>query len=110
MRFQYWALSLLLVLPLMLAFGKGDPVKGKAVYSRCSICHGDEGEGKDAIAKALGAKIPHLGSSEVQSLDDAALKKIILEGKGKMQGVKLSGAEVEDVIAFMRSLKKPSPK
>ena len=54
--------------------------------------------------------MPVLGSKEVQSLDDAALKKIIAEGKGKMQPVKLSDAEADDVIAFVRSLKKPSPK
>ena len=54
--------------------------------------------------------MPALGSKEVQALDDAALKKIISEGKGKMQPVKLSGAESDDIIAFVRSLKKPSPK
>ena len=43
--------------------------------------------------KLYGVKIPALGSKEVQSLDDAALKKIISEGKGKMQPVKLSDAE-----------------
>jgi mono/diheme cytochrome c family protein len=112
MRLHYWLSASLLVLIafLTLAWGKGDAAKGKALFSRCAICHGDSGEGKEVMAKALGVKIPDLGSKEVQSLDDAALKKIIVEGKGKMQAVKLPDAEVEDVVAFLRSLKKPSPK
>ena len=112
MRLHYWMMASLLMLIafLALAWGKGDAAKGKTLFSRCAICHGDSGEGKEAMAKALGVKIPVLASKEVQSLDDAAMRKIIVEGKGKMQAVKLPDAEVEDVIAFMRSLKKPSPK
>jgi cytochrome c553 len=108
LRNRLWILLLVLMVSLMVALGKGDAAKGKTLFSRCAICHGNSGEGNEAIAKALGVKKPVLSSQEVQSLDDAALKKIIGEGKGKMQAVKLSDAEVEDVIAFVRSLKKPS--
>jgi cytochrome c2 len=94
----------------MLSLEKGDASKGKAVFSRCALCHGDSGEGKEAIAKALGAQMPALSSKEVQSLDDAALKKVVIEGKGKMKPVGLSDGEIADVIAYLRSLKKPSPK
>ena len=111
LRFRIWILSPLFLLPLwMFAGEKGDAAKGKTLYGRCSICHGPSGEGNEAMAKAYGVKIPVLGSKEVQTLDDAALKKIIVEGKGKMQPVKLSDAEMNDIIAFVRSLKKPMPK
>jgi mono/diheme cytochrome c family protein len=112
MRFRFRTLLLLpvLLMPLVIALGKGDAAKGKTVFSLCAICHGNSGEGNDAIGKALGVKMPVLSAQEVQALDDAALKKIILEGKGKMQAVKLSDADVENVIAFVRNLKKPSPK
>ena len=111
LRSQIWILSLLFLLPLsMLAGEKGDAASGKTLYGRCSICHGPSGEGNEAMAKAYGVKIPELGSKEIQALDDAALKKVIAEGKGKMQPVKLSDAEMNDIIAFMRSLKKPMPK
>src|SRR5512139_2611144 len=104
--FRVWMLLPVFLIPLlMLAAGKGDVEKGKALYSRCSICHGASGDGNEAIAKLYGVKIPALGSKEVQSLNDAALKKIISEGKGKMQAVKLSDAESNDIIAFVRSLK-----
>jgi mono/diheme cytochrome c family protein len=112
MRRCYRMLMLLpvLMVPLILALGKGDAAKGKVIFRRCAVCHGSTGEGNEAIGKALGAKIPELGSKEVQSLDDAALKTVILKGKGKMQAVNLPDAEVEDVIAFLRTLKKPTPK
>jgi cytochrome c2 len=98
-----WMLCLsLAVLPAE----KGDAAKGKKLFSRCSACHGDSGEGREAIAKMFGVTMHPLSSKEVQSLDNAALKKIILEGKGKMMPVSLSDAEVQDVIAFLRSLKK----
>jgi hypothetical protein len=47
-----------------------------------------------------------MSSKEVQSLDDAALKKIMTEGKGKMKPVSLSDQEAANIIAFVRSLKK----
>jgi mono/diheme cytochrome c family protein len=95
---------------LLLSLEKGDAAKGKTVFSHCAVCHGASGEGNEAIAKALGAQIPALSSKEVQSLDDAALKKVVVEGKGKMKPVSLSDAELTDVIAFLRTLKKPATK
>jgi mono/diheme cytochrome c family protein len=91
---------------LLLAFVEGNVAEGKKLFSRCAVCHGDSGEGKEAIAKMFGVKIPAFGSKEVQSLDDAALKKIIVEGKGKMKPVPMPDSEIEDVIAFLRTLKK----
>ena len=106
-RFCKWACLLVLMSPLLLlALENGDVDKGKDVYRRCSPCHGDSGEGNEAIGKMFGVKMPELGSKEVQSLDDSAIGKIILEGKGKMKPVKLSDQETENVIAFLRSLKK----
>ena len=104
---RIWMLLPILMLPFLLpALEKGDAAKGKEVFSRCAVCHGDSGEGKEAIAKMFGVKMPALSSKEVQSLDDAALKKVIVEGKGKMKPVSLSDQEIQDVIAFLRSLKK----
>jgi cytochrome c2 len=108
---RLWMLLPALMIPLlMLSLEKGDAAKGKTVFSRCSVCHGASGEGNEAIAKALGAQIPALSSKEVQSLNDAALKKIVIEGKEKMKPISLSDAELADVIAFLRTLKKPTAK
>jgi mono/diheme cytochrome c family protein len=106
-RFHICACLLLLILPLLLlAIENGDAAKGKKVFEQCVICHGAQGEGNDAIAKAYGVELLPLYSKEIQSQDDASLKKVIVEGKGKMSPVKLSDQQVNDVIAFLRSLKK----
>jgi mono/diheme cytochrome c family protein len=103
-----FALFFILLIPLsMLSAEKGDVAKGKELFEKhCAVCHGTGGEGKEAMAKVFGVKMPVLGSKEVQSQDDAALKKIVLEGKGKMKPVALSTQEIENVIAFLRTLKK----
>ena len=99
-------LAIALALPL-LAAGGGDAEKGKALYgSKCAMCHGAGGEGKDAMAKALKVEFKQLGSKDVQSKKDAELKKDILEGNGKMKPVKLTDEEAANVIAFLRTLKK----
>jgi cytochrome c553 len=111
LRFRSWVLLSVFLIPvLIIAAGKGDAAKGKTLFGRCTMCHGAAGEGNQAIAKAYGVTMPVFGSKEVQSLDDAAIKKVIIDGKGKMQPVKLSDGEMDDIIAFVRTLKKPSPK
>ena len=81
--------------------------EGKALFaSKCQSCHGANGEGKPAIAKMFNATIHPLGSKEVQSKSDADIKKIITEGQGKMKPISgLSGGDVNDIIAFLRTLK-----
>ena len=87
---------------------KGDAAAGKALYtSKCATCHGAAGEGKEAIAKMMKVEMKHLGSKEVQAKSDADLKKTIGEGGGKMKAVTgLKDAEVANLIAYVRTLKK----
>ncbi|HLJ17005.1 MAG TPA: hypothetical protein VKV15_21110 [Bryobacteraceae bacterium] len=48
-----------------------------------------------------------LKSPDVQATSDDEMKKIIMDGKGKMKPVKtISGGALDDVIAYVRSLKK----
>ena len=95
----------ILGVPLLAA---GDVQAGKAVYdSKCKICHGAEGEGNPAIAKTLKVEFKPLGSKAIQAKTDAEFKKQITAGGGKMQPVKgLSDKQIQDVIAFIRSLAK----
>jgi mono/diheme cytochrome c family protein len=80
--------------------------EGKAVYaSKCAACHGANGEGKDAVAKMMKVEMKPLSSKEVQSMSDADLKKIILEGKGKMKAQTVSPKQADDVVAFVKTLK-----
>lgn len=85
-----------------------DAQAGKAPYEKaCKSCHGVAGAPNQAIAKSLKIEMRDLSSKEVQALSDAELKAIIADGKGKMRPVKvLAGADVDNVVAYMRTLKK----
>lgn len=85
-----------------------DSQAGKAPYDKaCKSCHGVDGTPNPAIAKSLKVEMRDLGSKEVQALSDAELKTIITDGKGKMRPVKtLAGPDVDNVVAYMRTLKK----
>ena len=90
------------------AFAAGDATAGKAVYDRaCKACHGATGTANPGMAKAMNVEIKDLGSSDVQTMSDADLKKIVSDGKGKMKPVgSVTGKSVDDVVAFVRTLKK----
>ena len=88
-------------------FAAGDAAAGKADYAKkCASCHGQAGEGKDAIAKTLKVELKHLGSKDVQAMGDADLKKIAIQGSGKMKPVKdLDDKSADNVVAYVRTLK-----
>ncbi len=77
-----------------------------AYRKRCALCHGDDGTPKEALEKMMKVEIDHLGSPEVQAMSDDDLRKVIADGVGKMKPVKgVSNDEVDQVIAFVRTLK-----
>lgn len=79
---------------------------GAAVYkAKCASCHGADGAGQTPVGKSM--KIRDLRSAEVQKQTDVELTKIISGGKGKMPayGKQLSNADVEGLIAHIRTLK-----
>lgn len=88
-------------------FAAGDAGAGKAIYAKkCQTCHAAAGEGNQGMAKALKVEIVHLGSAAAQKKTDAELKTIIVKGVGKMKPVMgLADADVDNVIAFVRTLK-----
>jgi mono/diheme cytochrome c family protein len=98
-------LGVALTLP---AAGAGDATAGKGVYTnKCRICHGADGEGATGYAKAMGLEPAQLSSDRVQKKTDAELKKIILEGSGKMKPIKgVSDIDIDNVIAYVRNFRK----
>jgi mono/diheme cytochrome c family protein len=89
------------------AAGAGDAAAGKDLYmKKCKTCHGADGQGNPGVAKLLNVTFKPLGSEEIQKKTDAEFKKIITEGKDKMKPVKdLSDADMDNIIAFVRTLK-----
>ena len=85
-----------------------DAKAGQDVYAKsCKSCHGADGAGNPAIAKMMKVDMKSLDSAEVQAQSDADIAKIIAEGKGKMKPVKsVTGPAVDNVIAYVRTLKK----
>jgi len=85
-----------------------DAKAGQAVYDRsCRSCHGADGAPNPAIAKAMNVQMRDLKSPEVQARSDSDLKKVVTDGQGKMRPIpSVSGAALDNVIAYVRSLKK----
>jgi len=100
------ALFVLLLASAPVATLAADAQAGKTVYdTRCKVCHGADGKGNPAIAKALNVTLKPLGSAQVQARSDAELKKDATDGVGKMKPVKITDAQASDVVAFLRTLK-----
>jgi mono/diheme cytochrome c family protein len=103
---------MLCVLPIFVIIAAGpiragDVAAGKETFAKkCASCHGAAGEGKESIAKMMKIQLRHLGSKEVQAKSDADLKKIVLEGAGKMKPVKDVDAKgADDLVSFLRTLR-----
>jgi cytochrome c6 len=89
------------------AFAGGGGSDGAAIYkAKCAMCHGADGKGQTPMGKNL--KLRDLGSTDVQTQTDAQLVKWVADGKGKMPAYKgkLTPADIDAVVAFMRTLKK----
>jgi mono/diheme cytochrome c family protein len=94
-----------------------DVSKGAALFAqRCAMCHGDKGAGDGPVAATIpeGQKPRNLTAGQNKyATDDAKLKEILQKG-GAGVGLSvlmpaqsdLKPAEVEDLVAFVKSLKK----
>ena len=86
-----------------------DAKAGADVYNKtCKGCHGADGATpNEAVGKMLQATIPVLASPAIQAKTDADFRTVITAGKGKMPAMKsVTGSSIDDVIAYLRTLKK----
>jgi mono/diheme cytochrome c family protein len=89
---------------------------GKAIYAKdCAKCHGDAGAGDGAMGQKLKDKPSDWtkGGGGLKDLDDAKIAESIKKGGaavGKSRAMpaypKLSDAEVQSVVAYVKTLKK----
>jgi mono/diheme cytochrome c family protein len=79
-----------------------DAAAGKAVYdTKCKTCHGADGAGNANMAKALKVELKALSATT------ADVKKVITDGQGKMKPqTSVTGADLDNVVAFVHSMKK----
>ena len=93
----------------MAAMG-ADLKAGQAAYDKeCSDCHALNGAPIPSVVKAMKKQqvtMRDLAGKEVQAQTDATWKKMILEGSGKMKPIKMNDADIANVSAFMRAMKK----
>lgn len=81
---------------------------GKSLYaSRCQGCHGADGKGNQAMAKALQTDIPDLVSKEIRKKTDAEILDVLKKGKGKMPpATGLSEKELKDLAGYVKGFSK----
>ena len=100
-------IAVLSVLSLSLAVSAVAQNTGEANYkAKCAMCHGADGTGNTPVGKSM--KIRSLKSPEDVKETDAQLFKQTKEGVGKMQGYggKLTDAQIQDVVTWIRTLQK----
>ena len=73
-------IALLALVPVGSNVLAADAQTGKAIYEKhCGACHGNDGKGNPAMAKALGEKGLNLTTKEATQKSDEELMKIIAE-------------------------------
>ena len=88
----------------------GDARKGKAVYEKsCVLCHGPQGRGDGPVGKTINPPAADFTSAASKGKTDAELLATIETGRPPtaMVGWKgqLSEAEIQDVLAYVKSLR-----
>ncbi len=103
------ATSAVLAIPLAAAppaeKGKGDPAKGKAIFTQCSVCHNP-----DSDVKKVGPGLKGLFKRDKlingKKVTEANVRAMINAGGNGMPPYQelLSDAEKDSVIAFLKTL------
>jgi cytochrome c553 len=99
-------LTLVLLMNVAVVFG-ADAAAGKDLYmKKCKVCHGVDGTPSAALQKA-NPDLKAFSSTEFQALKDADIKKKITDlPKHKMSARGLAEADLDNLVAFLRTLKK----
>jgi cytochrome c6 len=80
---------------------------GEQVYkARCAMCHGQDGLATTPVAKMMA--VPSFRAPAAMKATEAQMIAITNDGKGKMPAFKgkLTSAQVEQVVAYIRKLQK----
>lgn len=87
-----------------------DTERGKKIFAdKCAVCHGTHGDGNSPMTKLFPKKpTDYTDKAQMEKVPDAELKKTIREGKRPMPkwDGRLTEQDIDDVIAYIRSLGK----
>jgi cytochrome c6 len=102
-RFEMLVVAVLGTFPSSLAIAQAGADNYKA---KCVMCHAADGSGSSPAGKAMGA-IPFSSPALIKA-SDADLIAATTNGKGKMPAYsgKLTGAQIKDVVGYIRTLQK----
>ena len=85
------------------------PAEAAAIYAkRCATCHGKDGRAKTWKGKLKGARNLADAEWQAQTSDERIYNSVANGREGGMPSFKkkLSGAEIEALVGYVRSLKK----
>lgn len=104
---KVFKLALLVSMAAFIVTTVSAQTSGADIYkARCQMCHGADGSGNTPAGKAM--KAVSFKSPDLIKASDADLIAATENGKGKMPAYKgkLSGSQIKDVIAYIRTLQK----
>ena len=106
-RFKVWAVCLTIAAGTVtgLMGAKGDPVKGKAVFEPCAVCHNPDSEDKK-VGPGLKGLFKHEKLADGKKVSEASIRARIDDGGTGMPPYKelLTDQEKDDLIAYLKTL------
>jgi len=88
---------------------QGNSVAGQKIFAgTCEICHGPTGQGDSSMTGYI-KTLPDLAGTKTQEKTDAELRRTLRKGHGQdMVGYEwvFNEAQLDDLIAYIRSLKR----
>ena len=109
MRLKRFALPLMLVITTFGIFAtaeaqNGDAARGAKLFAQnCAVCHGDRGQGR--VGATLAKDFPGIRVDLLlKDTISTGVKGSVMPAWAKANGGPLTDAEIDDLVAFVRSL------
>lgn len=104
-------LGLVMVAPMFIHAADVDAQRGRTIYEKnCLLCHGPEGKGDGQFGKTISPPAADFTSAASKKKTEAQLLATIENGRPPtaMEAWKgqLSGREIQDVLAYVLTLRK----